>query len=226
MKLLVLATILPLLSAAAHGEAAPSEERVFAAKPGIGVRTQRIRGQVIYSEFRAVAVVGARLLEDHVVFSPTRKIVIKQGSFLRESGDGGESRHCYNLEESLGIHPTEAACFRDANDDGQFDQLSYPARQDSYKMLGGSGPKYKEDIEPDLSMTSRCELRFEGTHDEGVRLNYSEFTGSRSKPDVDDDLTFKLQPGAAEIVFRGARVRIFSASNEVIDYEVLSGLDD
>ena len=48
-----------------------------------------------------------------------------------------------------------------------------------------------------------------------------------ARPAFQQDLHYTLEPsGPTEVSFRGARIRILSADNNTIHYELLSGLHD
>jgi hypothetical protein len=71
----------------------------------------------------------------------------------------------------------------------------------------------------------RWELLYEGVSGNTVSILYREFIGDLVRPGFQQDLKYTLaDSGPTEIRFRVARLRIVSADNNGIKYEILSGL--
>jgi hypothetical protein len=71
----------------------------------------------------------------------------------------------------------------------------------------------------------RWELIYEGLDGATVNMLYREFVGDLVRPGFQQELKYTLtNPGPTEIRFRTAKLRIVSADNNGINYEVLNGL--
>lgn len=71
----------------------------------------------------------------------------------------------------------------------------------------------------------RYELLYQGISGNVVSLLYREYIDDLARPAFQQNLTYTLTPeGPTEVSFRETRIRILSADNNRIRYEVLSGL--
>lgn len=228
MKALALVGLGLVVSTLAQAQQAENVKHMVGAEPPIGARARKDVGEVIYSKFDYTATVGVRLLEDFSTRELLRHVDLVQGTFLTATNGKKATDYCSKEGSVSGFAPGEFVCFRDLNRDGRLEQLHIPGtRFGAYKMLKGPGPAYKEDLDLDATTGFRRELLYDGLSGGIVRLGYREFINSLARPAFQQDLTYTLdQTGPTEVVFRGARLRIYSASNEGIDYEVLGGLRD
>lgn len=228
MKAIKLVGLGLIISTFAQAQEGANSKRMVGAEPPIGVRASRDVGEVVYSKFDYTATAGIRVLEDFSTRELLRRVTLLQGTFLTATESKKATDYCTKEGAVSGFEPGEIVCFRDLDRDGRLERLHIPGtRFGAYKVVEGSGPRYKEDVDLDATIGFRRELLYDGLSSGVVRLGYREFINSMARPAFQQDLTYTLEPsGPTEVGFRGARLRIHSASNQGIDYEVISGLRD
>ena len=119
-------------------------------------------------------------------------------------------------------------CLADLDGNQRFDAWKAPqgppARQKWNKLPHELGFSHSD------AMTSamggfRYELLYQGISGNVVSLLYREYIDDLARPAFQQDLSYTLAAeGATEVSFRGTRLRIQSANNNGIRYEVLAGL--
>lgn len=215
-------------STLALGQPTPGTQHMIGAEPPVGVPTEKEVGDVIYAKFDYTATNGVRLLEEFETRELMREVLLSSGAFLTAKNNKRFVDFCSKEGAASGFQPGEVVCFRDANRDGRLEQLHIPGtRFGAFKMLKSPGPRYEESIDLDSTKGFRRELLYDGISGGVVRLGYREFIDSLARPAFQQELTYTLEAtGSTEVAFRGARLRILSATNQQIQYEVLAGLRD
>jgi hypothetical protein len=115
------------------------------------------------------------------------------------------------------------ACYRDSDEDGKLDRFHIPGTAYGKWFKVEDPIPYKEAVDLDASEGYRRELLYQGIAGDVVRLAYREYVDSLVRPAYEQEVTYTLESGPTEVAFRGATLRIISASNLAIVYEVLSG---
>ena len=118
-------------------------------------------------------------------------------------------------------------CFFDDDDDGKID--SYRS-SNGLNMWGSKAnlaapiPYKVADLNDDSS-GYKYELIYQGISDNVLNVSYREYVDSMARPAFQQDLRYTLKlSGPTEITFRSAKLRVFSADNDRISFEVLTGL--
>jgi hypothetical protein len=184
----------------------------------------------VYAKFDYTETVGIRLDQPFTTKHLARKIALGHGAFLWAFEGKKGIDYCAGEPTVAGLwEDDEVLCFRDTDRDSRLDQLHIPGT-----AFGSWAPlkpqqivPYHEGVSLDASKGYRYELLYQGIAGNVLRLTYREYVDNFARPAFTQDLTYTLNPsGPAEVVFRGARLRIHGASNETIEYEVLSGLKE
>lgn len=196
--------------------------------PQRGVVIQKDVGEVVYSKFDYTETTGVRLLEPFQTKHLARRIALNEGDFLTGYQRKKAVDFCSDERAVAGFQQGDTVCFRDTDDDGRFDQLHIPGTAfGAWAPIKERPLRYADGISLDASKGYRRELLYEGISGNVVRLTYREYIDDFVRPAFQQDLTYSLETGApTEVGFRGARLRVHSASNQTISYEVLSGLRD
>lgn len=196
--------------------------------PERGVVVQEDVGEVVYSKFDYTETTGVRLLEPFQTKFLARQVALSEGDFLTGFQRKKWVAFCSDETAVSGFAQGETVCFRDTDNDGRFDQLHIPGTAfGSWTPIKGKPFRYSEGVSLDASKGFRRELLYEGISGNVVRLAFREYIDNFARPAYQQDLTYTLEArGPTEVAFRGAKIRIHSASNQAISYEVLSGLRD
>ncbi|WP_451982875.1 hypothetical protein [Azospirillum endophyticum] len=123
----------------------------------------------------------------------------------------------YNL---MGV-PGANACLRDSKGDGHFDQVDHTGASWGIAQTQPITYRPTEIAQPG---GFKVELLYEGIAANVVNITYREFAENMIRPAFQQDLKYTLAKPNEEISFRGARIVIHSATNNQIDYTVLSGM--
>lgn len=124
------------------------------------------------------------------------------------------------------LPPGGIVCLADADNDSKLEKfyaangmgamqaspmkIAPPLEISKFEAAGGEGFKY--------------ELLYQGISGNVIGLSYREYTENLIRPGFQQDLTYTLEPnGPTELVFRSIRLKVWSASNQAISYEVLAG---
>ncbi|WP_144428345.1 hypothetical protein [Azospirillum thiophilum] len=181
-------------------------------------------GDVIFSEFDYAYLDGAVIRDSVTGGVMGQNVRVPAGSRLVSSTVRDRRSYCTigpGVFSPFNV-PLALACFFDANNDGVFEsviatgdswgeeQIS-PARYTKTEIVSGQGFKY--------------ELLYEGVAGSTLNVSYREYTENMARPAFQQDLHYTLNAsGPTEISFRGARITVNKATNNQIDYTVLSGM--
>jgi hypothetical protein len=196
--------------------------------PDQGKRVEKEVGDVIYSKFDYLEIVGAELaapFERRHIFG---RVAVPAGQFLapRDAGKGLE--YCTRENSYSQASHRDIVCFLDENKNGKFEMFRIPTLKfGSWTKLKDGELAYTEALDLDASTGYRRDLLYQGISGAVIKLGYREYLDNLARPAFEQEVTYTLEAGGAtEVAFRGARLRIFGASNTAISYEVLSSLRD
>jgi hypothetical protein len=195
--------------------------------PELGARTERSVGEVLYSKFDYFETAGILLDDTFVGKLLARKLFIPAGSFLWSTEHKGVKAFCTNRETVAGLWDTgEYVCFRDTDRDQKLDLMHITSTAfGNWSKVKGPPIPFHAGTDLEATRGRRFDLLYEGVAAGVLRLSYREYSDNLARPAFMQELTYTLEAGGAtDVVFRGARLRVESASNEGISYEVVSGL--
>jgi hypothetical protein len=203
--------------------------------PALNTVVGRSVGDTIYESYDYSQLTGARLKDQARGDALAIHWNIPAGEFLTAFSDSTETKVYCTTEPILHIpfsRNSSRICLADRDSDGSFDHWTAPegpsdSRLHAWNTMdkpiafsGAQGSSMRAGGEG-----FRNELVYEGISGSVVAILYREFVNDLARPAFQQDLHYTLQdPGPTEVSFRGARLRIHSADNNTIRYEILSGL--
>jgi hypothetical protein len=203
--------------------------------PPLNAATDRAVGETIYERYDYSQLSGARLGAQAKVDSLNIHFIIPAGAFLPAFGEQGQTKVFCTADPILHIpmsRNSSRICLQDRDGDGAFDHWTAPEGPTDSRLgvWNTVNPPVRFDAAQGTSMATggagfRNELIYEGVSGNVVAILYREFVNDLARPAFQQDLHYTLEmPGPTEVSFRTVRLRIHSADNNGIHYEVLSGL--
>jgi hypothetical protein len=197
-------------------------------------------GDPVYQTFNYVeyeALEGVKLSEAATVDVMAATWSLPAGELLAPAQDLEAGKIYCTQGDALRVlkhEPRGRVCLADRNGNGRFDAWRSPegpeARQKWGKLQPEVGYSAGEPLPiqggPPAGSGFRYELLYQGVSGNVVRLLYREYIDDMMRPAFQQDLTYTLaEEGPTEVSFRGSRLRIHTANNNSIKYELLSGLE-
>jgi hypothetical protein len=231
VKASVVWCFVPLLlsSCASTAPLVPNVSTKVGESPRLNEVVERSVGEVIYETYNYQEFEGAKLSELATVDVLAATWSLPAGEPLQAYVDGSTKIYC-TREPALRVMGkiTSRVCLADLDNNQRFDSWKAPqgppARQKWNKLKNELG------FSSGGAMTStmggfRYELLYQGISGNIVSLLYREYIDDLVRPAFQQDLSYTLAAeGATEVSFRGTRLRLLSADNNRIRYELLSGL--
>ena len=197
--------------------------------PRLNEVVERSVGEAIYETYNYRQFEGARLTELAAVDVLAARWSLPPNEPLQAYTEGATKIYC-TREPVLFVmgELISRVCLADRDGNGRFDSWKAPQ--------GPPARKKWNQLQEELGFSSggamtsamggfRYELLYQGISGNVVSLLYREYVDDLARPAFQQDLSYTLAPaGATEVSFRGTRLRIHSADNNRIRYEVLSGL--
>lgn len=207
----------------------PSASTKVGESPRLNEVTERTVGETIYETYNYQQFEGAKLLEQVDVDVLAARWSLPPNEPLQAYMEGNAKIYC-SREPALFVMGTltSRVCLGDLDGNQRFDSWKAPqgppARQKWNKL------KNELSFSSGGALTSamggfRYELLYQGISGNVVSLLYREYIDDLARPAFQQDLSYTLATeGATEVSFRSTRIRILSADNNKIRYELLSGL--
>lgn len=203
--------------------------------PTLNTVAQRSVGEVIYEIYNYRQLAGVRLKDAARVTILGANWSLASTDFLAGFSDSsGQTVYCTtNSVLHLTFSSTSSrVCLIDKDNDGKFDHWKAPdgpsgTRVQAWNTIDRPLPYVSAETSAMGAGSEgfRYELIYEGISGAVVSILYREFVNDLARPAFQQDLHYTLQnPGPTEVSFRSTRLRIHSADNNAIQYEVLSGL--
>ncbi|MDB5972865.1 MAG: hypothetical protein JWQ90_5315 [Hydrocarboniphaga sp.] len=145
---------------------------------------------------------------------------VRSGYRLTARRIDGELAYCTAID-------TNFACFYDNDNDGSFDhELVTNLGIASSKRPLFPAVAYTKG-EGSLAKGFKSELVYLGRSDDVINLRYLDYTDDLTQPSYSQELKYTLDPKApTEISFRDARLKVLSADNLGIRYEIQSNFSN
>lgn len=197
--------------------------------PRLNEVVEKSVGEAIYETYNYQEFEGVKLTDPADADVLAARWSLPPGEPLQAYLDGAEKIYC-SREPALVVmgKMMSRVCLGDLDDNQRFDSWKAPqgppARQKWNKLRNELG------FTAGGSMTAtmggfRYELLYQGISGSVVSLLYREYIDDLVRPAFQQDLSYTLAPeGATEVSFRGTRLRILSADNNRIRYQLLAGL--
>jgi hypothetical protein len=205
----------------------PLSERKAGESPRLGEVTERSVGDVLYEVYDYHEMQGVSVPETIELGHMGGRGSIVQGTPLLAYEQNGATVYCtadavYRM--ALQLRPAWRVCLT---------SKTHKDLLDSWEMMrtdaGWLNLQHPVAYSPAKTMAAgngfRWELLYEGVSGNTVGILYREYIGDLLRPGFQQDLKYTLaDSGPTEIRFRVARLRILSADNNGIKYEIMSGL--
>ena len=229
MKILLFAALLVLIGCASTLSPDLSTTRKVGQDPPLNIKSEKSVGDVIYETFNYEQVTGAKLKAPVKIEVLGAQATIPEGSFLESFKDSATSSAYCTRDLALSATftgPVSRVCLADTDHNGKFDSWKAPAGPEARRnwaklikevpfVIGGETGAVAEGF--------RHELLYQGIAGSVVNLLYREYLNDLVRPAFQQALSYTLSPsGPTEVSFRGTKLRIHSADNNSIKYEVLS----
>lgn len=207
-------------------------QRSVGEEPPLRTRTLRSVGEVIYQTYNYEQRTVARLKAPVVIDRGALKASVPANSVLDEFHSDSGLVYCTReqvlREDSLigGAGPPRYyLCLADQDGNSSFDSWRVPGAR-SWNEVDSHVPfAIRGEIEEEAK-GFKYELLYQGISGDVVGLLYREYIDNMVRAAFQQDLSYtlaSLEP--TEVSFREIKIRIYSADNNSIDYEVLHGLD-
>lgn len=228
-SLLLFLTLISLAGRASAGPLVPSTSAKVGEAPRLNEATEKSVGEVIYETYNYQQIEGVRLTEPANVDVLAARWSLSTSETLRAYVDGKTKVYC---TEQLVLFVlgtlTSRVCLTDLDNDQKFDSWKAPEGPPARRKWN----KLKDKLSfssvgaVTISMDGfRYELLYQGISGNVVSLLYREYINDLARPAFQQDLSYTLAAeGATNVSFRSTKLRILSADNNTIRYELLAGL--
>lgn len=217
--------LVAVLSGCAVNAFRPAIDRKIGAEPQYNTVIKAEIGESIYSEFDYPVSPKAIILESVIIHNNE----LVKNSELESVLINGGLCFCVPYNPITSWFP----CFRDINNDGIFDEytkLSNPLdnafkrMESKVKYKKTSGPLYAH-LRLNTAHTGfKKELIYQGVSEGNITIAYREFRNDMARPAYSQIVSYDIDDlGRATIGFKGARIKVYSASGIHIEYEVTKG---
>lgn len=201
--------------------------------PEVQRRNSVAVGEVVYETYNYEVQDGARLGEAVEIDVLAAAATMAAGEFLPAFRTASHTLYCTRgpaLRVTGAPHLQSVVCLADLNNDRKFDNwlapTGPPIRQDLAPLPGRKTVAFtREKSSAPTSAGFRYELLYQGISGNVLNLLYREFNDDFARPAFQQSLNYTLATeGATDISFRSLRMRVWSADNNRIEYELLAGL--
>ena len=204
-----------------------SQEK-FGSDVSVGERGVKYIGEAVLNSYEYTELQGAVLLDDYSQSHMMGSIAIKKGDFLKKYKDSHseESYFCGPYYTPMGsATQTSQICFLDEFDDFENFYILFGEGKYKYGPFATTGlVSYRKSFSVDKSKPfHKVELTYDGVKGGMILFTYKEFTESLTKPAFYSQVRY-LQNSSGkptDISYRNAKIRIFHANNNRIEYKVI-----
>lgn len=197
----------------------------------VGERTVRYVGDAIINRYEYTELQGIVLLDNYTQSHFLGTIDIKKGDFLKKYIDKGNAEvyYCGPYYASFGAQgKMSQVCFLDEFDDIENFYTLFSQNHYKYGPFSSTGMiSYRKSFTVDRSKPfHKVELIYDGVRGGMLLFTYKEFTDSLTKPAFYSQVRYlKNRSGKpTDISYRSAKIRIYRANNDRIDYKVIAPL--
>ena len=181
-------------------------------------------GGTIFTQFKYWSRTGYRLDEPVAISFALGRIVAPQGTFVAKAKSDNETAYC--TEEKTYIDPLAGpwaiSCFFGGQ--GVLTRVSAtPGMVTMSKDLPKPVPFSISELTSAHESAFKYELLYQGISKKILRVAYREFLRDMARPSFYQDATYDIEDLPTTISFRSVSIRVFSADNNILKYEILSG---
>lgn len=181
-------------------------------------------GEVMFSQYRYLSRTGFRLDEPVNLPIGLGRIRAQQGTFLTTGTMDNKPVYCTEGRSYIDplTGPHSSACF-----EATADKLTRVHATPGMVRLSKDMPRPVAFSNSEMTTTDdssfKYELLYQGINKRTARVSYREFVRDLARPAYFQDVSYDLEDLPTVVSFRSVSIKIFSADNNTIKYEVLSG---
>lgn len=180
-------------------------------------------GDVVFSQYQYWRKTGIRLNRAAEARIGGGVVQVQEGDFLTKAIVDGKEAYCTEKPSFRMLVGGKTACFVDAAGKGDFDQVKVASEVAWWSAnLSAPLPYSAGELVVPRSDAKKAELIYQGFSKQVLRLAYREYVSDMARPAFFQDLTYEVSSFPAEIRFKQVHLRIISAGNSGVDYELLS----
>ncbi len=218
-KCILIAIMACIFSACASFELTRSYKRGQSVE--LGEVVSATIGEVIFSSYDYIIVPIARPSRNIQGGTWSGRPYVPKGTSLIGGISNGIETFCTN-------HQGYNAAFQDCDQDGRFEvaYMKNALGQLVNKTIFDEPVAYSKGEIPQNAGGFKYELLYQGISDKVLNITYREFSNNLARPAFQQDLKYTLNNNSpTEIAFRSVKIKVYSADNQSIRYEVLSGFN-
>jgi hypothetical protein len=194
--------------------------------PELNQASEATVGSTVFSQFRYWSKTGYRLIDPVTTNVMLSTINVAPGEFVLPSEADGTKAFCTErlayIDPLAG--PWKPVCFVDSAKNGTFDIAKVAPGAVWFKNDIKPAARYEKGElivpRPDAKKT---ELLYQGYSGKTVKLSYREYMNDFARPAFFQDVTYDVPEFPTTITFRTVRIKLLSADNNGLRYQVLSG---
>lgn len=205
------------------------EQSITSAKtgqvPALNQESTVAVGGTMFSQFKYWSRTGYRLDEAVNMSFALGRISAPKGTFLaKATSGGGKPAYCTENRTYIDplVGPHSIACF--LGDGGRLTQVSAtPGMVSLTKDLSKPITFSISELVTQNDNAFKYELLYQGIAKKTLRIAYREYLREMARPSFFQEATYDIDELPTIISFRSVSIRILSADNNSLKYEVLSG---
>lgn len=183
-------------------------------------------GSTIFSQFRYWSKTGYRLSSPVSTGFMLGRVRADAGDFVVQAEVDGGTAYCTEKPaySDLITPPIKPACFVDTTASGTFDTVKAAPGMVWLKTKLDSPVRYEQsELQVPRPDSKKYELLYQGISSKTLRLSYREYINDFARPAFFQDVTYDVPDLPTTITFRTVRIKLLSADNNGLRYQVLSG---
>lgn len=201
----------------------PTVEHKAVATPPIGKESETAPGQSIFRQTQALFVSQMRLASEARGTYKGLTLQIPRGALLVRGHMGTDKTDRYCTEKQyVAADRLAKVCFEGPSNALHTAVLDVDPAKNRIPLIHAVGIETGEDIQSDENSVAK-ELLYQGFSRGTLRLTYREFLRDMARPSFYQEVNYDITSFPAEVRFQEVAIRIISADNSRIRYQVTSG---
>lgn len=196
-------------------------------RPGYGVINESSVGSVMYTEFDYFQRGAAIFVSGYEGDLALGKIVVPPNSVLLGFTSDGEDQYCSqdNFYRDPLVGPYATVCFGGVSGEAVSRVRSPAIMLGRWKDI--SPVQFRRRYLDDTSSGKKLELIYQGVSGSSIQIAYREYINDLARPAFSQIATYNLDPGGTTAIqFKGVKISVLEANNNVIRYIVESGFEE
>lgn len=201
----------------------PTLKHKDVATPALGKESEAAPGQSIFRQTHALFVTQTKLATEARGTYKGLTLQVPKGALLARGHMGSDKTDRYCTEKQyLAADRFAKVCFDGPPSALHTAILDFDPAKNKISLHQPVGIETAEEIQPDENSVSK-ELLYQGFSRGTLRLTYREFLRDMARPSFYQETTYEITSFPAEVRFQEVAIRILSADNNRIRYQITSG---